>query len=69
MTPLWVVFAELSELSRSADKLDTAPSSAQRIVLGDSVAGLEQYALNLNALGIKPNVLEVLRLSTFLYSA
>lgn len=72
MTPLRTVFAELSELSRSADETlsnDIKGQGAGRIWAGDPVAGMEQYVTALRANEIAPEVLEILRLATFLYSA
>ena len=72
MTPLSTVFAELSELSRSADETMShhiKGQGAARIWAGDPVAGMEQYVTALRTNQIAPEVLEILRLATFLYSA
>jgi hypothetical protein len=73
MTPLQIVFAELSELSRLADENETTESKTSsftfRMNPGDQVSGIERYVTNLTTQDISADVLEILRLATFLYSA
>ena len=69
MTPLKTVFAELSQLSRSVDNGNSYESdSHDQKWLGDQVSGLEQYVTGLSTSEIASDVLEILRLATFLYS-
>jgi hypothetical protein len=73
MTPLQIVFAELSELSRLADENEPAASTTSsftfRMNPGDQVSGIERYVTNLTTQEVAADVLEILRLATFLYSA
>jgi Fungal specific transcription factor domain len=73
MTPLQIVFAELSQLSRFADEtgkdLAAEATDSGRKALADQVTGMEQYATNLGTAEVSPQVLEIIRLTTFLYSA
>ena len=65
MTPLDIVFAELSNLSTSVD--EGLPAGRDRD--GDQVSEVEQYVANLRTDDLEQDVLEILRPTTFLYSA
>jgi hypothetical protein len=69
MTPVHMVFVELSELSRAIDSQTSPSTVASRSFPGDKVFSVEQYITNLDPCGWPQDMMEILRLATFLYSA
>lgn len=72
LTPLRMVFAELSELSQAVDRAlsdEELPPDPANSCPGDRVFSVEQYVTSLDPHGLPQDVLEIVRLATFLYSA